>query len=1024
MSRHVLLCFFLFILTTTGALSAPPTVTIESGPELSSIQQRPTFTWSGIDADGTVAKYYYGLNTPTPTTATTGTSFTPATDLDYGTYTFYLQAEDNDGERSEISSYVFVVKESPNLLKDGDFSATEDSPWRYKPTDVGLIVNEQCILSLSAPKKDIWDASIGQYKIPITRGEMYEVSFKAKASSATTILWIIQHNGKWTEYGSNNIELTPTMQNYSYRFMMSHTTDPEACFFIQFGHSTQQIILDDVAIKRVTAGTQYKIAASVSGEGSITPAGNITVFEGTNQSFKIQSDNNALYPLVDLIVDGESVDSTYSYTFEDVKSNHSIQAVFGEKKKFTITTSAAGNNGGGISSGNDLTMGVKEVIEGSSKSFTISTGRTSSEGAPNWSVLKDVIVDGVSKGANYTEHTFDDISQNHTIVAVYEDRVGTPNLIEWGAWQSQCDEYGSHLDGSDYGNVITLNTNIIRNGVASDRMDLTTEGVHGSNPWGQIACNVPADPTTKLTGLDHIVIEYAIGGGLYLSPAVVLYDPSMGEGYSYRSPKLYAYGSEVNHRIIRDTIAISEFTLPAGAPNRTLDLSKVSDILVHTRSINNQGWTWMKPQIYDLRLYGYTGGGYTTSSKKVTSSLGSGSGTIAPLGEQEVEVGAEKIFYFSPEAGHRVKEVRVNGGIVSVETNSYTFDNITTDQTIEVDFEPIPTFTIATTITGGTVLPGENIIVEQGDRQRITYSANPGYSLVSVTVDGVAYPDSTTSFTFDDVQQNHTVEIVYDGQTLPTYTVTATFNGEGTISPSGEITVNEGENLTFTIELNEDATFDSLKIDGTKVTPVMTYTLEDIRANTRIDGFASIEAVPTYTVNASFTGEGTISPAGNITVNEGDNLTFTFELNEDAAFDSLKVDGTKVTPVMSYTLEDIRANSTITGFASMIPVALTVINSESSDFSIANTIWDIGSPLQPTIIWEHHRCRSGEVALFDALGNQLMKKSLTTSDFAAGSTTLNLNGTVRASGSYLLIVSTRDESGAVRVYRIMLGARQ
>ncbi len=71
----------------------------------------------------------------------------------------------------------------------------------------------------------------------------------------------------------------------------------------------------------------HTIYASSGPHGSITPAGPVVVPFGADRTFSIIPDSG--YVVESLLVDGDPVDSTSSYTFADVTADHSIHAVFG-----------------------------------------------------------------------------------------------------------------------------------------------------------------------------------------------------------------------------------------------------------------------------------------------------------------------------------------------------------------------------------------------------------------------------------------------------------------------------------------------------------------------------------------------------------------------------------------------------------------------------------------------------------------------------------------------------------------------
>jgi hypothetical protein len=80
----------------------------------------------------------------------------------------------------------------------------------------------------------------------------------------------------------------------------------------------------------------YTISASAGTGGSISPSGSVVVYAGTNQTFRISP--NSGYRLAGVAVDGVSVGVVTSYTFTNVRANHSISANFTRSGGSTITT--------------------------------------------------------------------------------------------------------------------------------------------------------------------------------------------------------------------------------------------------------------------------------------------------------------------------------------------------------------------------------------------------------------------------------------------------------------------------------------------------------------------------------------------------------------------------------------------------------------------------------------------------------------------------------------------------------------
>ena len=70
----------------------------------------------------------------------------------------------------------------------------------------------------------------------------------------------------------------------------------------------------------------YTIKATAGAGGSISPSGNVSVREGRDQTFTITPDKG--YAVANVKIDGKSIGAVKSYTFENVSSPHTIEAIF------------------------------------------------------------------------------------------------------------------------------------------------------------------------------------------------------------------------------------------------------------------------------------------------------------------------------------------------------------------------------------------------------------------------------------------------------------------------------------------------------------------------------------------------------------------------------------------------------------------------------------------------------------------------------------------------------------------------
>lgn len=75
-----------------------------------------------------------------------------------------------------------------------------------------------------------------------------------------------------------------------------------------------------------SSGTSYTISAAASEGGTISPSGSVKVESGGKKTFTISAYSG--YKIRDVLVDGKSAGAVSTYTFENVKAAHTIQANF------------------------------------------------------------------------------------------------------------------------------------------------------------------------------------------------------------------------------------------------------------------------------------------------------------------------------------------------------------------------------------------------------------------------------------------------------------------------------------------------------------------------------------------------------------------------------------------------------------------------------------------------------------------------------------------------------------------------
>lgn len=142
-------------------------------------------------------------------------------------------------------------------------------------------------------------------------------------------------------------------------------------------------------------------------------------------------------------------------------------------------------------------------------------------------------------------------------------------------------------------------------------------------------------------------------------------------------------------------------------------------------------------------------------------------------------------------------------------------------------------------------------------------------------------------------------------------TITASAGTGGTIDPTGEVTVESGEDQTFTFSAGAGFEIDKVLVDGVEVTfSGNTYTMTNVTE----DGTIAVsfkETIVSYIITAIAGNGGTIAPSGAVEVEAGADQIFTITAGNGFEIDDVLVGGVSVGKVGTYTFEDVSADSTI-----------------------------------------------------------------------------------------------------------------
>lgn len=170
----------------------------------------------------------------------------------------------------------------------------------------------------------------------------------------------------------------------------------------------------------------------------------------------------------------------------------------------------------------------------------------------------------------------------------------------------------------------------------------------------------------------------------------------------------------------------------------------------------------------------------------VITSVDGGNGTITPSKIGAVE-GTKVEITFTPNTGYMIDKVLVNTVETTVTGNKIEL-TVNEEKKVVVSYKKIPFTVTVKDVDGATITPNGAVAVSYGEDKEFTITANSGYKLVKVLVDGT----------------DKTADMV--GDTLKLTNITSNINLEVVVEKI-VYEVTEGANQKYTITKNSEAKF-------------------------------------------------------------------------------------------------------------------------------------------------------------------------------------------------------------------------
>ena len=332
-------------------------------------------------------------------------------------------------------------------------------------------------------------------------------------------------------------------------------------------------------------------------------------------------------------------------------------------------------------------------------------------------------------------------------------------------------------------------------------------------------------------------------------------------------------------------------------------------------------------------------------------------GTLTPGGTISVVPGTSVTFTLTLADGYRFVDMRINGNEVPP-SETFVVRDITADMSIELwlmktDVDPGMYVIHAEHNGHGSVTPSD-CEVAAGGSVTLTVSPNDGYMVSSVLVNYSEVELSDGKLVLSDIDGNKVVSVTFE-EIEYTETVTVSVGDNGTVSPSGDVPVAYGDDLTISIVPDEGYRISKVTMDGEDVTSSVTgqeLVLREVKSNH--DVTVAFEKI-TCTVAVSSGGHGSVDPDGDVLVEYGDSLTVKIAPDTGYVLKSVILDGIDVTSSVSglvFVLNDVVSDHSVRVEFEVITYTVTVTAGENGSADPTTSVVEYGKSLKIVFIPE------------------------------------------------------------------------
>ena len=215
-----------------------------------------------------------------------------------------------------------------------------------------------------------------------------------------------------------------------------------------------------------------------------------------------------------------------------------------------------------------------------------------------------------------------------------------------------------------------------------------------------------------------------------------------------------------------------------------------------------------------------------------------------------------------------------------------------------------PDTIFATSGANGSISPSAGVVVNYGSDTTFAITPATGCRVADVVVDGNPV-GPVLSYKFTNVTLNHTIAASF---AITTDTILASAGANGSINPAGMTVVNYGGSQSYTFVPNAGYHVIDAVVDGNSIGAVGGYAFSNVTANHTVSVSFAIDQL---TIAASSGANGSITPAGGVSVAYGGNQSFSIVPNAGYNISDVVVDGISVGAVPGYDFTNVTGDHSI-----------------------------------------------------------------------------------------------------------------